>query len=104
MPVNVVSIPNVPLLHCGEHNASTGPWTVTPEDLRSIVDAHTAGIAAPVLHAGHQGPLRDAAPALAAGLGMHWAPGNLGPGAPAPYTPQEEAQVAERLRALGYLE
>lgn len=48
--------------------------------------------------------LRDAAPALAAGLGMHWAPGNLGPGAPAPYTPQEEAQVAERLRALGYLE
>lgn len=64
MPVNVVSIPNVPLLHCGEHDASTGPWTVTPEDLRSIVDAHTAGIATPVLKLGHQGPLRDAAPAL----------------------------------------
>lgn len=64
MPVSVVSIPNVPLLHCGEHDASTGPWTVSPEDLRSIVDAHTAGIATPVLHAGHQGPLRDASPAL----------------------------------------
>lgn len=64
MPLNVVSIPNVPLLHCGEHDASTGPWTVTPDDLRSIVDAHTARIATPILHAGHQGPLRDASPAL----------------------------------------
>ncbi|MGA5465582.1 hypothetical protein [Mycobacterium sp. NPDC050041] len=64
MPVNVTSIPNVPLLHTGEHAASTGPWTVTPADLRSIVDAHTAGIATPVLKLGHQGPLRDAAPAL----------------------------------------
>lgn len=64
MPVNVTSIPNVPLLHTGEHDASTGPWTVTPADLRSIVDAHTAGIATPIVHLGHQGPMRDAAPAL----------------------------------------
>lgn len=63
MPVNVTSIPNVPLLHTGEHDASTGPWTVTPETLRSIVDAHTAGIATPVLHLGH-GPMGDASPAL----------------------------------------
>ena len=64
MPVNVTSIPNVSLLHTGEHEASTGPWTVTPEDLRSIVDAHAAGIATPILKLGHQGPMRDAAPAL----------------------------------------
>lgn len=64
MPVNVTSIPNVPLLHTGEHAASTGPWQVTPEDLRSIVDAHTAGIATPVIKLGHQGPMRDASPAL----------------------------------------
>ncbi|KWX66647.1 hypothetical protein [Mycobacterium sp. NAZ190054] len=62
--VHVVSIPNVPLLHTGEHDASTGPWTVTADDLRSIVDAHTAGIATPILKLGHQGPMRDAAPAL----------------------------------------
>ena len=64
MPVNVTSIPNVPLLHTGGHDASTGRWTVTPEDLRSIVDAHTAGIATPILKLGHQGPMRDASPAL----------------------------------------
>ena len=64
MPVNVTSIPNVPLLHTGEHDASTGPWTVTPDDLRSIVDAHTAGIATPILHLGHDGPMGDASPAL----------------------------------------
>lgn len=64
MPVNVTSIPNVPVLHCGEHDASTGPWTVTPADLRSIVDAHTGGIATPIVKLGHQGPMRDAAPAL----------------------------------------
>ncbi|WP_233164955.1 hypothetical protein [Mycobacterium sp. AT1] len=60
----MTSIPNVPLLHCGEHDASTGPWTVTPADLLSIVEAHTAGIATPILHLGHQGPMRDASPAL----------------------------------------
>ncbi|MDV3136749.1 hypothetical protein [Mycobacterium sp. 29Ha] len=64
MPVNVTSIPNVPLLHTGEHHASTGPWTVTPDDLRSIVGAYTARIASAVLHLGHQGPMRDAGPAL----------------------------------------
>lgn len=64
MPVNVTSIPNVPLLHTGEHEASTGLWTVTPADLRSIVDAHNAGIAIPIVKLGHEGPLRDAAPAL----------------------------------------
>ncbi|MBZ4558673.1 hypothetical protein GBO17_06880 [Mycobacterium avium subsp. hominissuis] len=64
MPVNVTSIPNVPLLHTGEHEASTGPWRVGPEDLRSMVEAHAAGIATPILKLGHEGPMRDAAPAL----------------------------------------
>lgn len=64
MPVNVTSIPNVPLLHTGTHDASTGTWDVGPADLRSIVDAHRAGIATPIVHLGHTGPMRDAAPAL----------------------------------------
>ena len=70
MPVNVTSIPNVPLLHTGEHQASTGPWRVSPDDLRSIVEAHTAGIATPVLKLGHQGPMRDASPALGTVTGL----------------------------------
>jgi len=50
----------------------------------------------------------DAAPAIAAAMGLPpWATGDgAGPhGAGAPrYTPEEEAQVAARLRALGYIE
>ncbi|MDA4110186.1 hypothetical protein MHOL44478_23420 [Mycobacterium holsaticum DSM 44478] len=64
MPVDTRTIPNVPLIHVGEHEASTGPWDVTPEDLRSIVEAHAAGIVRPVIKLGHEGPLRDAGPAL----------------------------------------
>jgi len=64
--------------------------------------AHGAGASA-AMAPGHP-HLRDAAPALATSLGIPWTPGDLGPGAPAPYTPEEEAQVADRLRALGYLE
>lgn len=64
MPVDTRTIPNVPLIHVGEREASTGPWNVTPEDLRSIVDAHAAGVVRPVIKLGHEGPLRDASPAL----------------------------------------
>ncbi|MGV0796188.1 hypothetical protein ABQF26_04420 [Mycolicibacterium elephantis] len=64
MPVDTRTIPNVPLIHVGEHEASTGPWNVTPDDLGSIVDAHAAGIGRPVIKLGHDGPLRDAGPAL----------------------------------------
>jgi len=64
MPVDTRTIPNVPLIHVGEHEASTGPWRVTSEDLRSIVDAHAAGIVRPVIKLGHAGPMRDAGPAL----------------------------------------
>jgi len=64
--------------------------------------AHGEDAAAPAGAAHPQ--LRHAAPALAAALGIAWTPGDLGPGAPAPYTPEEEARVAERLRALGYFE
>ncbi len=64
--------------------------------------AHGEDAAVPV---GAQTPqLRDVAPALAAALGLAWAPRDLGPGEPAAYTPEEEAQVAERLRALGYID
>ena len=57
----------------------------------------------------HGGPgavraLRDAAPALLAALGVPWREVDGTPRDPRPYTPQEEAQVARRLRALGYLE
>jgi len=48
--------------------------------------------------------LRDAASALLAMLDLPWCRAG-GPGrAPRPYSPAEEAQVAARLRALGYLE
>src|SRR5215218_6473638 len=53
MPVDTRTIPNVPLIHVGEHQASTGTWEVGPDDLRAIVEAFTAGIATPVIKLGH---------------------------------------------------
>jgi predicted AlkP superfamily phosphohydrolase/phosphomutase len=47
--------------------------------------------------------LRDAAPALLGAMGVPWDAG-AGGGAAIPYSEAEEAAVAERLRALGYLE
>jgi predicted AlkP superfamily phosphohydrolase/phosphomutase len=48
--------------------------------------------------------LRDAAPALAEALGLGAEPGAMEGGPCIDYTPAEEAAVAQRLRALGYLE
>jgi predicted AlkP superfamily phosphohydrolase/phosphomutase len=49
--------------------------------------------------------LRDAAPTLLAAMGIpSESEGAPAPPGPRPYTPEEEAQVAARLRALGYLE
>ncbi len=49
--------------------------------------------------------LAGCAPVLARAMGLAWQDENEGPGADAaPYTEEEEAQVAARLRALGYIE
>jgi len=54
------------------------------------------------------GSIVDAAPAIARALGISWAgesdDGGVSGREPVPYTAEEEAQVAARLRALGYLE
>ena len=47
--------------------------------------------------------LSQAAPSLLAALGVRWQGGGQAP-REAPYTEEEEAQVAARLRAMGYLE
>jgi hypothetical protein len=62
---NVTTIPNVELVKVGVWQCSTGEWTVTAADLASAVAAAKAGVirSAP-LKLGHQGPMRDAAPAL----------------------------------------
>ncbi len=49
----------------GSWEISTGTWTVTAADLKAAVAAHAAGVLRkPVIKLGHQGPMRDAAPAL----------------------------------------
>ena len=48
--------------------------------------------------------LREVAPTLLAALGVDWSSDPGGTAGPLPYSPEEQAQVAERLRALGYLE
>lgn len=63
--------------------------------------AHGEGACAP--GDGELPRLSQAAPALLAALGVRWQGGGEAP-PEAPYTEQEEAQVAARLRALGYLE
>jgi len=52
------------------------------------------------------GGLAEAAPAIARAMGAPWAPADDGDGAAArrDYSAEEDAVVAERLRALGYLE
>ena len=70
--------------------------------------AHGAGAAAPGGAARPQ--LRDVAPTLLAALGLDWRSEGAGPDGsdllrrPVPYSDEEEAAVARRLRALGYLE
>lgn len=59
------TITGVELIRTGTWGAKTGDWTVTTEDLAAAVDAHRAGIMRkPVISLGHDGPMRDAAPAL----------------------------------------
>jgi len=48
--------------------------------------------------------LKELAPACLRAMGLPWSGGNDPARAPAPYTAEEEAEVAARLRALGYLE
>ncbi len=48
--------------------------------------------------------LEHLAPACLRAMGIPWADEAASPRAPAPYTPEEEAEVAARLRGLGYLD
>lgn len=67
MPVNVRTIRGVELAKVGTWETLSHPdgWTLTPDDLRSAVEAHNAGIARPVvLKIGHEDPRFDGQPAL----------------------------------------
>lgn len=62
---NLRTIPGVELVRVGRWEASTGEFAPTPADLVAAVAAHRAGVLRkPVLHLGHDGPMRDGAPAL----------------------------------------
>ena len=44
---------------------SSGTWTITREHLAAAIEAHKAGVVRkPVIKLGHEGPMRDASPAL----------------------------------------
>ncbi len=59
------TIRGVELVKTGTWQISTGEWTVTAEDLAAAIEAHKAGVLRrPVIKLGHEGPMRDAAPAL----------------------------------------
>ncbi|WP_194786667.1 hypothetical protein [Mycobacteroides abscessus] len=59
------TVRGVELVKVGSWEISTGTWTVTAADLKAAVAAHAAGVLRkPVIKLGHQGPMRDAAPAL----------------------------------------
>jgi len=99
------------------------PWTSSGSALRELADDELAGGRGRGMNGTHRpdgiwladGPavadapshLERVAPALLSALGVAWQPpdGDTGPEPPsAEYTPAEEARVASRLRALGYLE
>jgi hypothetical protein len=62
---NVVTIPGVEIVKVGTWQCSSGEWSPTKEDLAAAVAAHRAGILRrPPIHLGHDGPMRDAGPAL----------------------------------------
>jgi hypothetical protein len=71
----VTTIRNVELVKVGTWQCSTGEWTVTAADLASAVAAAKAGVirAAP-LKLGHQGPMRDASPALGRATNLRTTP------------------------------
>lgn len=63
--MDVTTIRDVQLVRVGVHDASSGEWTVTRQDLADAVAASKAGIIRdPVIKLGHEGPLADGAPAL----------------------------------------
>lgn len=65
MPLDLRTVRNVELIRCGTWNISTGPWTVTPEHLRSAIAAHEAGaLRKAILKIGHEDPRFDGSPAL----------------------------------------
>jgi len=83
--------------------------THRPDGLWLVSD--TAALAGVGEGAANLASIVDAAPAIARAMGVPWREDVEGTnglcgtgGAAAPYTPEEEAQVAARLRALGYLE
>jgi hypothetical protein len=59
------TIRDVELVKVGTWQISTGDWTVTADDLAAAIAAHKAAVLRkPVVKLGHDGPMRDAAPAL----------------------------------------
>jgi hypothetical protein len=59
------TIRGVELIKVGTWEISTGEWTVTPEDLVSVIEAHRAGVLRkPVVKIGHNDPRFDGNPAL----------------------------------------
>ena len=65
MPVDVRTIRDIELVRVGRWLTSSGDWTVTAEHLEAAVEAHRAGVLRkPVVKLGHDGPMRDASPAL----------------------------------------
>lgn len=59
------TIRGVELVRVGTWQISTGEWAVTTDDLTAAVLAHRAGVLRrPVVKLGHDGPMRDAGPAL----------------------------------------
>jgi hypothetical protein len=62
---DLVTIPDVELVRVGVHEISNGTWHVERADLADAVAASRAGVIRdPVIKLGHEGPMRDGAPAL----------------------------------------
>jgi predicted AlkP superfamily phosphohydrolase/phosphomutase len=83
-----------------------GVWLASAEAVeRMSAEAARSADADGASSAANLGSIVEAAPAIARAMGVPWREGAGDPGGPAaPYTAEEEAQVAARLRALGYLE
>lgn len=61
----LVTVPSVELIHVGSWNISTGPWTVTTEDLHNVVSAlDCPAVRRPVIKIGHTDPRFDGEPAV----------------------------------------
>jgi hypothetical protein len=59
------TIPGVELIKLGTWEASTGTWTVTPDQLQSVIAADAAGVLRkPVIKIGHDDPRFDGSPAF----------------------------------------